>query len=282
MFKRYAYLIMGEVMLAVIFIIFIFSCIKVMKGDVQNGSNLVSLQTSKDSAYNNDYFVYFEKHVLIDKNLEFCIVGEECDNDKVETTSLSSASGGIIGAKDDILFALTAAHFCFDTEEDLQDTGADGKTIEYKKLIIVHFLNTATSAYIEKFEPKSDLCLLSFRIDDYASRKFNFKNIKLASNMPKIGEDIFTISSPLSIHGKSFRLHFEGNFGGCDSRYGCMYTIPATYGSSGSLVLNKKGQLISVISISIIPFQNISAGPHVDEIRKFLLDFDQETGIMLY
>ena len=282
MFRRYAYLIMGEVMLALIFIVFIFSCVKVMKGDVQNGNNLVSLETSKDSPYNNDYFVYFEKHVLVDKNLKFCVVGEECDNDKVETTSLSSASGGVIGSEDDILFALTAAHFCFDTEEDLLDTGEDGKTLEYKKLIIVHFLNTATSAYIEKIDPKSDLCLLSFRIQDIGTSDINLKDIELAKRMPDIGENIFTVSSPLSIYGKSFRLHFNGNFGGCDSRYGCMYTIPATYGSSGSLVLNKKGQLISVVSISIIPFQNISAGPHVDDIRKFLLDFDKETGIMLY
>jgi len=126
------------------------------------------------------------------------------------------------------------------------------------------------------------LCLLSFRINELETRKFDFDNIKLAKKMPDIGENIFTVSSPLSIYGKSFRLHFNGNYGGCDSRYGCMYTIPATYGSSGSLVLNKKGQLISVVSISIIPFQNISAGPHVDEIRKFLLDFDKETGIILY
>jgi len=282
MFKRYTYLILGEVMLALIFVVFVFSCVRVIKGDIQNGTNLVSLETSKDTPYNNDYFVYFEKHVLVNKYLEFCVVGEECDNDKVETASLSSASGGVIGIEDDILFALTAAHFCFDTEEDLLTTGEDGKYIEYKKLIIVHFLNTATSAYIEKIDPKSDLCLLSFRINELETRKFDFDNIKLAKKMPDIGENIFTVSSPLSIYGKSFRLHFNGNYGGCDSRYGCMYTIPATYGSSGSLVLNKKGQLISVVSISIIPFQNISAGPHVDEIRKFLLDFDKETGIILY
>ena len=282
MFKRYTYLILGEVMLALIFVVFVFSCVRVIKGDIQNGTNLVSLETSKDTPYDNDYFVYFEKHVLVNKYLEFCVVGEECDNDKVETASLSSASGGVIGIEDDILFALTAAHFCFDTEEDLLTTGEDGKYIEYKKLIIVHFLNTATSAYIEKIDPKSDLCLLSFRINELETRKFDFDNIKLAKKMPDIGENIFTVSSPLSIYGKSFRLHFNGNYGGCDSRYGCMYTIPATYGSSGSLVLNKKGQLISVVSISIIPFQNISAGPHVDEIRKFLLDFDKETGIILY
>lgn len=282
MFKRYTYLILGEIMLALIFIVFVFSCFKVMKGDVQHGNNLVSLETSKDSPYNNDFFVYFEKHVLVDKNLEFCVVGEECDNDKVETASLSSASGGVISAKGDILFALTAAHFCFDTEEDLLTVDESGETIEYKKLIIVHFSNTATSAYIEKIDPKSDLCLLSFRIQEISTSKINLNDIKLAKKMPEIGESIFTISSPLSIYGKSFRLHFTGNFGGCDSRYGCMYTIPATYGSSGSLVLNKKGQLVSVVSISIIPFQNISAGPHVNEIRKFLLDFDKETGIMLY
>ena len=90
MFRRYTYLIMGEVMLALIFIVFIFSCVRVMKGDIQNGNNLVSLQTSKDSPYDNDYFVYFEKHVLIDKNLEFCIDTTKEDLDKSEVCSVDS------------------------------------------------------------------------------------------------------------------------------------------------------------------------------------------------
>ena len=46
-------------------------------------------------------------------------------------------------------------------------------------------------------------------------------------------------------------------------------TIPATFGSSGSLILNKKGELISVMSVAVIHFGNISAGCGVEEIADF-------------
>tara|TARA_B100000214_G_C23974250_1_gene631867 strand:- start:4223 stop:5077 length:855 start_codon:yes stop_codon:yes gene_type:complete len=280
MFKKHAYLMLGATMLTLFFTIVILSCVKVIKGDIRNKSILSSLETSKDTPFHNDYFVSFEKHVRLDKNLMFCRVGEECDNDKLETTALSSASGGVIGKYDGRYYAMSAAHFCIDDEEDLNDTGENGKTIELQKLIIVHFLNTATTGTIEKIDKTTDLCIISFYIEQDSKRKF--KNIKLADEMPVIGEDIFTISAPLSIQGMGFRLHFQGKYGGCDPRYGCMYTIPATYGSSGSIVLNKKGELISILSIAIIPFEQIAAGPHVSEIRNFLLEFDKETGIMLY
>ena len=49
-----------------------------------------------------------------------------------------------------------------------------------------------------------------------------------------------------------------------------MFTLPATYGSSGSAVINEKGEIVSIISKSSIEFNNYIVGPTPRSIRKFL------------
>jgi hypothetical protein len=90
--------------------------------------------------------------------------------------------------------------------------------------------------------------------------------------MPKIGDDIYTISAPLGISTEKTRLHFEGKFGGCDNDlfHFCFYTLPAIFGSSGSGILNKEGELIGIISVSIVDFKNVSGGAGVEELSYFL------------
>ena len=49
-----------------------------------------------------------------------------------------------------------------------------------------------------------------------------------------------------------------------------MYTIPATYGSSGSAVINEKGEIISVISRAAVGFNNYAIGAKPQQIEEFL------------
>ena len=49
-----------------------------------------------------------------------------------------------------------------------------------------------------------------------------------------------------------------------------MLTIPATFGSSGSPVFDKRGQLVSIITKTVTKFNNIAIGVNLDEIREFI------------
>ena len=101
------------------------------------------------------------------------------------------------------------------------------------------------------------------------------KTVTVANEKPKLGETLYTISAPLSMASKTTRFHFHGGFAGCDNQnltiYDfCYFSIPAAPGSSGSGVFNKYGELVSLISITLGPFPEISAGPRQYFLKKML------------
>jgi glutathionyl-hydroquinone reductase len=77
------------------------------------------------------------------------------------------------------------------------------------------------------------------------------------------------ISAPMWSHEDEFRQHYYGYSSGCDD-YECAFTIPATYGSSGSAVINEKGEIVSIISRAAISFSNYAIGAKPKDIDEFL------------
>ena len=71
------------------------------------------------------------------------------------------------------------------------------------------------------------------------------------------------------IADKNIRNVFEGRFSGSDE-YEFIFTIPATYGSSGSGVINENGEIISIITKASVDFKNITFGPTIDQLHHFL------------
>jgi glutathionyl-hydroquinone reductase len=65
------------------------------------------------------------------------------------------------------------------------------------------------------------------------------------------------------------RQHYTGTSSGCDD-FECAFTIPATYGSSGSAVINERGEIISIISRASIEFNNYAIGAKPEHIKEFL------------
>ena len=100
-----------------------------------------------------------------------------------------------------------------------------------------------------------------------------FKNIKLAKKMPAIGNFVFNVAAPNSMGSPNTRLLFDGHFGGCEEV--CVYTIPATFGSSGSAVFNSKGELISILVMATPDFENVGIGPDIYTIKQFLSEVEQ-------
>ena len=104
---------------------------------------------------------------------------------------------------------------------------------------------------------------------------YKVKKIKVAKNKPKLGEVIYSLSAPLGIASNFTRMKFHGSWAGCDSDLTtedyCYYTLPAAPGSSGSGIFNQKGELVSILSIAMSGFDEISGGPrqlHINEILK--------------
>ena len=115
------------------------------------------------------------------------------------------------------------------------------------------------------FSKSADICLLQ----GFKSKGENFKTIKIAKDVPLIGETVVNVAAPDGMASPNTRLMFTGKFAGCEI-LNCVYTIPATFGSSGSAVYNKKGELISILVAAAVNFENVSMGPHVDTLNIFI------------
>ena len=71
---------------------------------------------------------------------------------------------------------------------------------------------------------------------------------------------------------------FDGYFAGCEQGF-CMYSIPATFGSSGSAVYNTKGELVSILVAAAIDFENVSMGPDIQKIEALIKSVDNVVDI---
>tara|TARA_Y100000310_G_C20571946_1_gene758497 strand:+ start:519 stop:1148 length:630 start_codon:yes stop_codon:yes gene_type:complete len=172
----------------------------------------------------------------------------------------ATASGLIVKSDDKHSYVLTAAHFCDVTlsiESFYPSEAIDSE------MWVSTTSETNSIGDVVLFDHDSDLCLIRTKVHKKA------KTIEF-SEMPDIGDKIYAISSPLNISENGVLLHFEGFFSGCDPYGLCFYTIPATHGSSGSIVFNRSGKAIGMIQMIPSEFDSVSMGAGYHDIKKFL------------
>ena len=193
------------------------------------------------------------------ENAAACILSNNCEIDDIYVSS-SQASGLAFKSVNNTTYILTADHFC----EDYKPESIDEMGFSDKLYIEDYLGNTWDDATVIAQNPLTDLCLVS------SKNMRNVKKIKLAKEMPQMGEDVFAISEPLGIGPDGTALHFTGKFSGCDHDGICYFSIPATFGSSGSIILNKRGEMVGMIQQAIMMLQVMSIGVGADDIDKFI------------
>jgi len=215
-----------------------------------------------DLTLNPVYKQQMSNFTFLVKEAEMTICDEE-DNKAGECESItvpqSSASGVVITSSTSHIFVLTANHFCEDLPESIPDFGPVKNTIQ------VHIGTSKREASVIAYDKKNDLCLL----EALKTKKENFKTIKIAQKMPRVGDKLYNFAAPNGIGSPNTRLMFDGYFSGCEIDM-CMYTIPATFGSSGSAVYNQRGELVSILVAAAIDFENVSMGPSNQKIIDFI------------
>ena len=179
----------------------------------------------------------------------------------------SSASGMVFSEDEDgNSLILTAGHFC-ETIFGFSDQELDPSIsllFDIKtSLTITDFYGSVWDAEIVDLDRGDDLCLVR-------SEMPAFRKIKMARDIPSVGEKIYTISAPLSIRSDGAAPHFEGIFSGCDSMGICFFGVPAIFGSSGSLVLNDNYEVIGMIQMADPNFPAVGMGVSVRDIMRFL------------
>ena len=206
--------------------------------------------------YENKHKQKFENFIFLKSVIE---INEEI------TIEEANASGVLYREDNGLIYILTAAHFCDPKSFNLHQLF---ESPQGKRKIIIYNQKTERFGMIFKVDVDQDLCMIVGLKQEHES----FKSAKFAKKMPRIGEKIYNTGAPDGISGPSIRILLDGYFSGCNfspANY-CLYTIPATFGSSGSAVYNKKGEIISIIVAANPGFENISMGPDIYNIRKFI------------
>ena len=227
-------------------------------------------------AINSSYFLDIkdlpEKNFV---NISFTkYVTENCDTAdsdcNEETVTLKGfASGVAFKSDEEFSYILTADHFCDPTDISeimfpISDHALDFWITDHQGVSQVADIVYSDSIF--------DLCILR--------SKMKIENeVYVADKIPKMGEKVYAISAPHGMQENDISFHFEGLFSGCDINDMCFFTIPATSGSSGSLVLDKRGSVIGMIQMTIVGFENISMGVGSRSIKLFLDQASEETGI---
>lgn len=207
-------------------------------------------------------FVYLIKEHKINPD---CI---ETRDKKCDSIVMGTASGLVLSADESSIKVLTAAHFC-------QSSMPTSREFIIPEGTIVGVAND-TPRELNKIaiDIDNDLCLLTG--PKYVDE--DFSPIRLAEDLPKIGDAVYSVSAPNGIAGSGIRLVFEGMFGGCAGKM-CMFTIPATFGSSGGGIYNEHGELISIVMAVTQGFENVVFSPTYADVVHFIYKIDESIDI---
>jgi len=220
----------------------------------------------EEARYPEDNFVKI--YLISMSDIEFSDTGmNESDYPDVYE---GQASGMAIASNGDKTYVLTADHFC----ENFEELSITHNSLNLGSILTIYdFQGNQWDAEIVAQDSRKDLCLIETNMP--ISRE-----ISVADSMPGIGDQVHSIASPLGIGGNSAAPHFNGQFSGCDG-FTCYFTLPAAPGSSGSLILNDRGEIVGMTQMATHYMQNIAMGVGVTAIRTFLTRAESELGVDL-
>jgi|10_taG_2_1085330.scaffolds.fasta_scaffold13005_2 S1-C subfamily serine protease len=194
-----------------------------------------------------------------------------CKKDSCEENSkhLSSGSGFVVAIDKNGSYILTAAHVCenvgyesfkISVEEKNKKFSASikffGRTVNYDR----HEL------HVVKADRDLDLCIMY-------SPGLKSIPIPIARRTILPGAKIYNIAAPLDIMHKNAPVMVDGFYSGRDPESGAdVFTMIVDNGSSGSPIMNDRGEVIGIVSMKNIHFEFLAYSPPLELIRYFVFN----------
>jgi len=195
-------------------------------------------------------YIYIKKTV----DLRICV-----DDICTQGQMASAGSGFVVKRTYKGSFIVTAAHVCSTKKEDVPEN------IKFRDNLHVETLSGDTfKAVVVSKNTKIDVCMIF--AEDLVD---GVKEVKLAARAPKEGDKVFNIASPYGIHYDNVVPIFEGRYIGRKGFAG-LFTFDAGPGSSGSMILNDKGELIGVLHSVYVRMNSIVVGVEYHALRQFI------------
>jgi len=183
-----------------------------------------------------------------------------------------TASGGVVWQGEDSTVVITAAHVC-----DISKTISAIRSKEENPSNIQHVMKVMDRkdraypaiSYVAAIE--FDACLM------HISKMMDAPAVPFSKKDPKVGEIIFNIASPLGIYSSGGSPMFTGYYSG-DFKFKdvsknkmSLFSLAATSGSSGSLLLNKNMEIVGVVSAVYTRFHHLTISPSIGDLRNLMI-----------
>jgi len=197
-----------------------------------------------------------EGYVFIKKvvNIHLCEPEKKkCKSDKWTAVG----SGFVVKTTYKGSYVMTAEHVC---RPPKVPTNWKQKTVMRVKTLSGRYFDAIILATNEKI----DACMMF--VEDLVT---DVKEVKISPRAPKEGDKVYNIASPYGVQYSNVVPIFEGRYIG-QRYYDDMYTFPAAPGSSGSMILNEKGELIGLLHSVFMRMKQVIVSVRYDDLKQFI------------
>lgn len=179
----------------------------------------------------------------------------------------SVGSGSVVGHRKGKTYILTAGHVCHADVEGPVKAIASSVSMAFK---VQNIKNDYYNVKVFNISPEFvngnelDLCLLE------SNGIIDMPTLNLSLTGPKIGEEVYNVAAPTGFFYPPAVPLLSGYYSGPLGQYHDLLTIPATGGSSGSPVLNNRGELIGLIFAANVDFPQLAISIKYETLRDYL------------
>jgi len=156
-------------------------------------------------------------------------------------------------------YALTAAHVCDD--ERARRITRQGKSYQLDfKVKDLH--NVVYRVEVVSIDSTNDLCIIFVH-------GLKEPAISIASVAPVPGDRAYNLAAPMGIFDTEMVPIFEGFYNG-NSNGWSLYSLAVKGGSSGSPIINHRGELVGMVSQAFYHFSHICISPQYEPTINFI------------
>lgn len=181
---------------------------------------------------------------------------------------ISTGSGTVIEKDEKGSYILTAAHVC----QNMELVFAAMLMRLPMKVNVMDIDGEHFETEIIAANQETDVCVL------YAEG-LDRPVTPLAEEGPIIGQKYFNMAAPLGWSNAHVIPLFEGYYSGILPLGGKVYelfTIPVQGGSSGSPVINQRGEVVGMIIAKAIRMDNLALGPIFEDMKNYIIQAIEE------
>jgi len=173
-------------------------------------------------------------------------------------------SGAVVAHGVNTTYVITAGHVCvFDAPTQTKTKGYTFFVEPKVDIRVLDYWGKSHNATVVAVDNENDICILR-------SRGIWSTPLPVARKMPNIGDRVTTIAAPRGIYYPKMVLRFDGYYVGVDDHGHAFFSTPTAPGSSGSVILNSRGEIVSVIHSAMRRFENVGLGSQIEDVLELL------------